>query len=148
LLQTQRAGGIGLRWCFASASASLGCDELIPSQKENVMDKEDTLTVGNLCVNEPYFIKPSYDITFSNPETNSVIGRLDFNGAAMKFEGNAEESAKIFFKLIAVAFDERLKEERQAAKAAMQQKGIEHVSDECPTDITGQTALATTSSTK
>lgn len=61
--------------------------------------------------------KPNYNITFHKANDNSLmsheIGRLDFNGPAMKFEGDFEESAKVFFNWIATAFAERLKEEYQ-----------------------------------
>lgn len=61
-------------------------------------------------------IKPNYNITFHKPgkdgwSNGDVIGGLDFNGPALKFEGNAEESAKVFIDWIATAFKGRLDEE-------------------------------------
>lgn len=56
--------------------------------------------------------KPDYNITFF--QDGKQIGSLDFNGPEMKFEGEAEEGAKTFFKWIAESFSGRLAEEREA----------------------------------
>ena len=65
------------------------------------------LSIGN--------IKPNYNITFHNNldtgGTGKMVGRLDFNGPEMIFEGDAEESAKVFIDWIARAFKGRLEEE-------------------------------------
>lgn len=65
------------------------------------------LSIGN--------IKPNYNITFHNNldtgGTGKMVGRLDFNGPEMIFEGDAEESAKVFIDWIARAFKGRLDEE-------------------------------------
>jgi hypothetical protein len=42
------------------------------------------------------------------------IGQLDFNGPTMTFEGDAEESARLFFMFIIMQFNRRLEEEREA----------------------------------
>lgn len=55
-------------------------------------------------------IKPNHNMTFTNRD-GIQIGTLDFNGAAMTFEGNAEESALVFFDFVAKYFDQRLKDE-------------------------------------
>ena len=57
-------------------------------------------------------LKPNYNMVFHG-ETGEC-GRLDFNGPAMIFAGNAEESAKIFFDWIAQYFAQRLLDERNA----------------------------------
>lgn len=61
--------------------------------------------------------KPNYSLTFHQTQDNGFItkevGHLDFNGPAMKFEGDFEESAKVFFEEIARMFANRLKEEYQ-----------------------------------
>lgn len=71
---------------------------------------------------------PSYTASFSLPKQNysikfhrtnengfvlNEIGCLDFNGPVMKFEGEMEESARVFFNYIADVFAGRLKEEYQ-----------------------------------
>ena len=61
-------------------------------------------------------IKPNYNVAFHNGERN--IGRLDFNGDSMVFEGDAEESAQVFFDLLAKMFTNRLKEERANEREA------------------------------
>ena len=61
-------------------------------------------------------IKPNYDVTFHNGDRN--IGRLDFNGDSMVFEGDAEESAQVFFDYLAERFANRLKEERDNEREA------------------------------
>lgn len=59
-------------------------------------------------------IKQNYCMAFHNGEKQ--IGLLDFNGDAMKFEGDAEASAKVFFDCLATWFEKRLEEEREATK--------------------------------
>ena len=61
-------------------------------------------------------IKPNYNVTFHNGDRN--IGRLDFNGDVMVFEGDAEESAQVFFDYLAERFANRLKEERDNEREA------------------------------
>jgi hypothetical protein len=63
--------------------------------------------------------KPKYEVTFHNGERN--IGRLDFNSDAMVFEGDAEESAQVFFDLLAKYFADRLKQEREKEREACAQ---------------------------
>jgi len=83
------------------------------------MDKQDInwtqatvpdkiLSVGN--------IKPNYNISFHN--NGKEVGKLDFNGSALVFTGDAEESAKVFFDWIAQSFAGRLAEERKAEREA------------------------------
>lgn len=65
------------------------------------------LSIGN--------VKPNYNLTFhNNTGTNGLgkqVGRMDFNGPEMIFEGDAAESAKVFIDWIAQAFRGRLEEE-------------------------------------
>jgi len=49
-----------------------------------------------------------YTITLNKEDR--VMGKLDFNGDKLKFEGDVEESAKIFFDFLLNAFNERIKE--------------------------------------
>jgi hypothetical protein len=58
--------------------------------------------------------KPNYNISFHN--NGQEIGKLDFNGPAMVFTGDAEESAKVFIDWIARSFAARLEEERKAER--------------------------------
>ena len=63
--------------------------------------------------------KPDYNITFQNTVDgkNVQIGKIDFNGGTMKFEGNFEESAVKFMDHLAGSFNGRLKAEHvNAAK--------------------------------
>jgi hypothetical protein len=43
--------------------------------------------------------------------TDQKVGSLDFNGPGLRFEGDAEESAKVFIDWIATTFKGRLEEE-------------------------------------
>ena len=65
--------------------------------------------------------KPNYTITFhNNTDTNGLgqkVGSFDFNGPELVFEGDAEESAKVFIDWIATSFKGRLDEEREAGAA-------------------------------
>ena len=60
--------------------------------------------------------KPDYNIAFHN--NGKEIGKLDFNGPALVFTGDAEESAKVFVDWIARSFHGRLEEERKAEREA------------------------------
>jgi hypothetical protein len=66
--------------------------------------------------------KPNYNITFQNtvPDEHGnakqvQVGKIDFNGGVMKFEGNAEESAVKFMDHLATSFQGRLKAEHVSA---------------------------------
>lgn len=65
---------------------------------------------GSLLVNTNNI--PNYNMTFSNADGKEV-GKLDFNGDTMKFSGNAEQSAQVFFDWIAESFASRLLQERK-----------------------------------
>jgi len=60
---------------------------------------------------------PNYNITFQNTVDGKQvqIGKLDFNGGMLKFEGNAEESAVKFMDHLATNFNGRLKAEHVGA---------------------------------
>jgi hypothetical protein len=60
--------------------------------------------------------KPDYNISFHN--NVQEIGKLDFNGPALVFTGDAEESAKVFIDWVARSFAARLEEERKAEREA------------------------------
>jgi hypothetical protein len=61
--------------------------------------------------------KPDYNITLNNTVDGKQvqIGKLDFNGGALKFEGNAEQSAVVFMDSLATTFQGRLKAEHVSA---------------------------------
>ena len=61
--------------------------------------------------------KPDYNITFQNTVDGKQVqvGKIDFNGGVMKFEGNAEESAVKFMDHLAGNFNRRLKAEHVSA---------------------------------
>jgi hypothetical protein len=66
--------------------------------------------------------KPDYNITFNNtvPDENGnskqvQIGKIDFNGGMLKFEGNADASAMVFMDSLATTFQGRLKAEHVSA---------------------------------
>ena len=76
--------------------------------------------------------KPNYNITFHRNENNGIgkaVGKLDFNGPELVFEGDAAESAKVFIDWVAQAFHGRLKEEREAGRPSVFQveEALEHV---------------------
>lgn len=59
---------------------------------------------------------PDYGITFFNGAGKNV-GKLDFNGPAMTFTGDAEESAMHFFSFVAKSFSKRLEAEFEKGKS-------------------------------
>jgi len=75
------------------------------------MNMKDLVTETNTNSLSLFDLKPDYNVVFHNGDHN--IGRLDFNGGVMVFEGDAEESAKVFFDALAEKFADRLKEERK-----------------------------------
>jgi hypothetical protein len=60
---------------------------------------------------------PNYNITFQNIVDGKQVqvGKIDFNGGTMKFEGNFEESAVKFMDHLATSFQGRLKAEHVSA---------------------------------
>ena len=58
--------------------------------------------------------KPNYNLTFHRD--GQEVGKFDFNGPEMIFEGDAAESAKVFVDFVARSFHGRLKEERDAGR--------------------------------
>ena len=71
---------------------------------------------GQLSVSN---FKPNYNISFHN--NGQEIGKLDFNGPALVFTGDAEESAKVLVDWIARSFAGRLEEERKAEREEIAQ---------------------------
>jgi hypothetical protein len=66
--------------------------------------------------------KPDYNICFNNSVPDEQgnmkqvqIGKIDFNGGALKFEGNADQSAVVFMDSLASTFQGRLKAEHVGA---------------------------------
>ena len=80
------------------------------SLKQEEGDMEDTIletNSGKLQFSTP---PTPHDITFHN-EDNKEVGRLEFTKEGMKFTGNADESAKIFFDLFLKGYvDEFIKD--------------------------------------
>lgn len=56
--------------------------------------------------------KPNYNLTFHRD--GKEVGKFDFNGPEMIFEGDAAESAKVFIDWIARSFHGRLEQERKS----------------------------------
>ena len=114
-------------WHFIEGSERLRCErckvETGPkTYEQRVKDflqepwttEQLTVPVGQLQIAD---LKPNYTITFYNNTDISgdgtQVGRMDFNGPEMVFEGDAAESAKVFIDWIARAFKGRLDEEYQ-----------------------------------
>jgi hypothetical protein len=81
-------------------------------------------------------IKPNYNITFHNNHaggTGKQVGKFDFNGPELVFEGDAAESAKVFVDWVARSFHGRLEEERAAEREACAQMcdefGLSHAAE-------------------
>lgn len=74
---------------------------------------EDNLNIWTITEEKASFWVPNYVITFN--KDNKEIGKLDFNGDKLKFEGDVEESAKIFFDFLLNAFNQRIEEIKDEA---------------------------------
>ena len=73
----------------------------------------EVLDASKMTVKSSFaFPKPNYSIYFHDKD-NQTVGKIDFNGPTLVFEGDAEESAKVFIDWVAMAFEGRLKEEYQ-----------------------------------
>lgn len=80
------------------------------------MNEEMFLGVnGKLTIND---FKPSYTITMNHSD-GECVGRFDFNGPKLVFTGDAEESAKVFVNYLAMIWEKRLQEEREAEREAI-----------------------------
>lgn len=70
----------------------------------------------------PLNFKPDYSVKFSNK--NKMVGALDFNDDVMKFEGEAEESAKLFFDWLSPMFEKLVKDAYQKGYEAAKREII------------------------
>lgn len=93
--------------------------EAAHSMQYNYKSQEFTMPRNNIRLHAP---KPDYNITFNNTVDDEQgnakqvqIGRLDFNGGTLKFEGNADQSAMVFITSLAGNFRKRLDDEHLAA---------------------------------
>lgn len=64
--------------------------------------------------NAPSLFEPNHTITLFNKDIKEV-GKLDFNGDKLKFEGDVEESTQVFIDFLLNAFNERIKEIKKEA---------------------------------
>ncbi len=71
------------------------------------------IPVGTFAFHSPI---QNYALHFRNG--TEVVGKMDFNGPQMKFEGNADESVDAFVRAFGHWFSERLKKEREAEREA------------------------------
>ena len=76
-------------------------------------------------------LKPNYNMVFHNG--GKQVGVLDFNGPEMVFNGDMNESAKVFFDFIASAFKGRLEQERADEREACAKVCEQGVDTEHPT---------------
>lgn len=88
--------------------------EAAHNMQYNYKSQEFTMPRNNIRLHAP---KPDYNITFNNTVDGKQeqIGRLDFNGGTLKFEGNADQSAMVFITSLAGNFRKRLDDEHLAA---------------------------------
>ena len=89
----------------------------------NIKDLVVETNTKSLSLTE-YALSTDYNVEFHIDGRR--IGRLDFNGGVMVFEGDAEESAKVFFDALAEKFADRLKEEREKEREACAQL-VDHI---------------------
>lgn len=72
---------------------------------------DQTTNQGNEMTNTDLSVAaptPNYNIQFFRD--TKLVGTLDFNGPIVKFEGDADDSATIFFDALATKWPERVKE--------------------------------------
>lgn len=129
-------------WHFIGESSRLRCQrckqETGPWTTEQLTVPTDMhLSIAN--------IKPNYNISFhNNLDTGGAgkqVGKLDFNGPEMVFEGDAAESARVFMDCIAQAFRGRLEQERAAEREACA-KILDEMADDMEREMEPSTAVA------
>lgn len=64
-------------------------------------------------------VNPGHSLTFYGRD-GALVGRLDFNGPALAFEGEAEESVQVFMHYLTEAFAGRLAEEAKRRDEAIE----------------------------
>jgi len=64
------------------------------------------------------FQKPSHSIFFYKDDKE--MGILDFNGPQMTFDGDMEESAKLFLQFLVQSFNQRLIQERDTERKELE----------------------------
>jgi len=107
-------------WHFVANTETLKCarcgeDTGPRTYEERVQDilEYDTtqfyMPTGQLQVAN---FKPNYNLTFHRD--GKEVGKFDFNGPEMIFEGDVAESAKVFIDCVANAFHGRLEQERKS----------------------------------
>jgi hypothetical protein len=78
--------------------------------------KIDTIDWSKItCGDDVSFFKPDYTIKFIFDNGTKVSGCLDFNEDKLKFEGDVEESAKIFMNYLLNIFNQRIEEIKDEA---------------------------------
>ena len=85
------------------------CEEYTSSNKSLTYDVSHLTSPITLAV-----AKPNHSVTFINSESKQV-GKLDFNGDRLEFEGDADESAKVFVDAMGHWFAGRVEQEREKA---------------------------------
>lgn len=96
-------------WHFIMDTDRLRCRRC-HTETGSWLAEQVTVPTGQLHIAD---LKPNYNITLHRH--GQEIGKLDFNGPELVFEGDAAESAKVFIDWVANTFHGRLKEEREAA---------------------------------
>jgi hypothetical protein len=126
-------------WFFVNGTDDLKCKRCGEvtgprTYEERVQDMlQDVTTMGSAWSKDGeridptsvYAPMPEYTSLTSSPTTTSPftatmkaagkqVGKFDFNGPEMIFEGDAAESAKVFIECVANAFHGRLEQERKS----------------------------------
>jgi len=115
---------MAVRWMEEQNKGKESMKEITEITDYSMMNIKDLVAHTNTNSLSLFDLKPDYNVVFHNGDHN--IGRLDFNGGVMVFEGDAEESAKIFFDALAEKFADRLKEERENEREACAQL-VDHI---------------------
>lgn len=117
-LQDNGSKYFGESWDKAEQPAQKALDKMADNARELGLDYEPA--TYTFKPSDPIIgildLKPNYNMTFHNG--GKQVGELDFNGPEMVFNGDMNESAKVFFDFIAQAFRARLEQERADERVA------------------------------
>jgi hypothetical protein len=116
--QADRPVNEGKLWEAVRDAAGFSVGE---SPKKQVVDSELFMSIEPIKLTAEHIftstiqpslkVKEDYSITFFNDY--GIVGKFDFNGPKLKFEGDLDESAELFVNHLCMLFEKRLDTERK-----------------------------------
>lgn len=99
-----------------------------PSIEDYSLEDFRTIAINNDDVplyNRVIDVTPDYTIKLYKHD--KVMGKLDFNGDKLKFEGDVEESAKVFIDFLLSTFNQRINKIKNEAYENGYKAGVDDI---------------------